>query len=115
MSKTENNIKQANEFGNLLNNWTKIAIVYGGAIISCATAYYKIFENEKGLILEKKERLEREIDAEYKSDRRYKEAMEIASELKLYIKYQEEEMVKMKQQLSYNEGYEKGKEYNEHK
>ena len=112
---TDNNIDQANKLGNLFNSWIRIAIIIGGAVISCAYAYYQIYENKDDVANERKERIEHEQDAEYKSDKRYKEAMEIAGELKLYIKYQEEEIVKMKQQLSYNEGYEKGKEYNEKK
>lgn len=115
MTKVDDNIDKANEFGNLLNNWTKIAIVYGGAIISCAAAYYQIFENKDDISQEKKERLEHELSAEDRGDKRYKEAMAIAEELKLYIKYQQEEIVKMKEKQSYLEGYIKGKEFYENK
>lgn len=112
MPEIESNIDQANKIGNLFNSWGKIIMIFGGAIVSCSIAYYRIFDNEKEIAIEKKERIEHEADAEYKADKRYKDAMGIAEELKEYIKYQEQEIVKMKEKQAYMEGYIKGKEFN---
>lgn len=112
MSHTDDNIAKANQFGNLLNNWTKIAIVYGGAIISCALAYYKIFDNEKDIALEKRDRMKQEAIIEERADKRYERAMETAKDLKDFIKYQEERLLELEKEQSYMQGYVKGKEFN---
>lgn len=110
MSKIEKNIDQANRLGSLLNSWTKIIVVYGGAVISCTLTYYKIFENEKDIALEKKERIANEIVSEDRSDKRYARAMETAKDLKDFIKYQEDRLLELEKSQSYMEGYIKGKE-----
>ena len=93
----------------------RIAIIVGTGIVSCAYAYYQIYENKDDNAQERKERLEHEQDAEYRSDKRYKETMDLGTELKEFVKYQELEIVKLKEKQAYMEGYEKGKEYNEKK
>lgn len=60
MSKTDDNIDQANKLGTLFNSWGKIASWVVGAILSCAWAYYQIYENKDDIALEKKERMAQE-------------------------------------------------------
>lgn len=113
MSKIDQNIDQANKLGNLLNSWTKIFIGLGVAVISCAMAYYEIYENKDDIIKEREERISNEIISEERSDKRYARAMETAKELKDYIKYQEGRLLEMEKKHAQLEGYIKGKEYNE--
>lgn len=115
MSKSDDNIDQANKIGNLFNSWIRIATIFGGALLSCGYAYYQIYENKDDNAQERKERLEHEKEAEDRGDKRYKEAMGIAGELKDFIKFQQEEIVKLKEEQAYQKGYEKGKEYYEKK
>lgn len=115
MSKIDNNIDQANKWGNLFNSWTKII----GAIILCISSYavaqYEIFENKEDIQNEKRERIANEKIAEDRAEKRYSRAMETATELKDFIKYQQEEIIELKEEVAYMKGYTKGKEYNEKK
>ena len=113
MSKIDNNIDQANRIGTLFNSWGKIASWVVGAVLSCAWAYYQIYENRDDIIIERKERMAQEQLIEERSDKRYGRAMETAKELKDYIKYQEARLLEMEKKHAFMEGYIKGKEYNE--
>lgn len=105
MSEIDKNIDQANKLGNLLNSWTKIFIGLGIAVVSCAMAYYEIYENKDGIVLEKKERIQNEAINEERGEKRYARAMETAKELKDFIRYQQEEIVKTKEDVAYLKGY----------
>lgn len=115
MSKFDKGIDEANKIGNLFNSWIRIAIIFGGAIISCSIAYYKIFENEKDIALEKKERIEHSAVAKDRNDKRYEREMENAKEFKEFIKYQDARILELEKKQAYLEGYIKGKEHNEKK
>lgn len=115
MSKTEHNIDTANKIGTLFNSWGKIVSWVIGAIISCVWAYYEIYENKDDIALERKERTEQFKLSEERSEKRYTRAMETATELKYFIKYQQEEIIELKEEIAYMKGYEKGKEYYEKK
>lgn len=106
-NKKEDTMVAASKFGDLLNSWTKIFIVYGGAVISCAMAYYKIFENEKDITLEKKDRMEQGVFQEEKSEKRYNESMGQARELKEFLKYQESRILELEKKQAFTEGYQK--------
>jgi len=99
-------IDQANKLGDLLNSWTKIAIIFGGAIVSCATAYYKIYENEGRLDAEQKQRAEQIHLLEERGDKRYNRAMNLADKLEKYGIQLEERVRK----LEIENGYLKGKQ-----
>lgn len=60
MEKTENNIDTANKLGILFNSWGKILIGVGLCVISCANAYYEIYENKEDTANEKQERITNE-------------------------------------------------------
>ena len=75
-------IDEANKLGDLFNSWGKILIIAGSAIVSCALAYYRIFENEKDISIERNDRIEAVTVIEQRSDNRYNRAMEVAKELK---------------------------------
>ena len=115
MSKIGEKIDEANKLGNLFNSWIRIAIIFGGAIISCGLAYYEIYENKDDIQIERRERIANEKINEDRSDKRYARAMETATELKSFIKYQQEEIIKLKEEQAYIKGYIKGKEKNENK
>ena len=112
MSKIGEKIDEANKIGSLLNSWTKIIVVYGGALISCTLAYYKIFQNEKDIQLEKKERIEQFSNSQDRGDKRYDRMIESTKELKDFLKYHENRILELEKQQSYDEGYNKGKENN---
>jgi len=105
MSELDKNIDQANKLGNLFNSWIRVVIIIGGAIVSCAYAYYQIYENKDDIEIEKRDRIANEKIMEERADKRYARAMETASELKEFIKYQQEELVKAKEDISYMKGY----------
>ena len=106
-------IDEGNKLGAFLNSWTKIIGLIIICVSSCALAYYRIFENEKEIILERADRIKQEQVIEERSDKRYARAMETAKELKEYIKYQEDRLLEMEKKQAYMEGYIKGKEHNE--
>jgi len=72
----------ASKIGSLLNSWTKIIVTLGGAVISCALAYYKIYENEANILREASQRAAEIKLLEERGDKRYNRAMNIAEELK---------------------------------
>jgi hypothetical protein len=71
-----------NKIGNLFNSWGKILFMLGGGLISCAIAYYRIFDNEKDIAQERKDRLDATVVMETRSDSRFNRAMEIAKDLR---------------------------------
>lgn len=111
MSKLDQNLDQANKLGSLFNSWGKVVSWVVGAILSCTWAYYQIYENKDDISLERKERVAQEQLIEERSDKRYIRAMETAKELKEFIKYQQEEIIKLKEKDAYMQGYMDGKEY----
>jgi hypothetical protein len=115
MEKSDNNIDTANKLGNLFNSWGKILIGVGLAVISCANAYYEIYENKEDTANEKRERIANEKIIEDRADKRYARAMETATELKDFIKFQQSEIIELREKQAYIEGYIKGKEFNEKK
>lgn len=74
-------LDEANKLGDLFNSWGKIFIIVGGALISCAIAYYRIFDNEKDIAQERKDRIDATIVQENRSDNRFSRAMELAGKL----------------------------------
>lgn len=75
-------LDDVNKLGNIFNSWGKIILLAGGGLISCAIAYYRIFDNEKDIAQERKDRIDATIVAETRSDGRFNRAMEIAKELR---------------------------------
>lgn len=110
-----NVIDEGNKLGSFLNSWTKIISVIIISVSSCACAYYKIFDNERDIALERLDRIKMEQVIEERSDKRYARAMETAKELKDYIKYQEGRLLEMEKKQAFTEGYIKGKEFKEKK
>lgn len=111
----KDNIDAANKLGNLFNSWIRIAIILGSGIISCAYAYYQIYENNEDIQNETRSRIANEKIIEDRADKRYARAMETATELKDFIKYQQQEIIKLKEEVAYIKGYTKGREFNEGK
>lgn len=72
------NMEQAGKIGDLLNSWTKIIFIFGSAVVSCALAYYRIYENEGKIKLLKKEFIKVQEISEQRSDKRYNRAMKLA-------------------------------------
>ena len=97
-------IDKGNKVGSLVNNWIKIAVVFGGALISCSVAYYKIFENEKQYILLKKHFDEQIQLIEARADKRYKRAMEKATKLEDFGMYHEKRILELEKGDAYMKG-----------
>lgn len=97
-------LDEANKIGNLFNSWGKIVFTFLLIVISCATAYYKIFENERDIAQEKKERIEALELSEERSDKRYVRAMEMAKELKDLGMKLEERVRELEKQNAYIKG-----------
>lgn len=103
-------IDNANKLGDLFNSWGKIAIIVGGALISCAIAYYRIFDNEKDIAQERNDRIEATLVIENRSDNRFSRAMETATKLEQMGMKLEERV----RQLEKENAYMKGKYESQH-
>ena len=90
---TDKSIEKASKLGSLLNSWISIVLIAGTAVSSCTYAYYKIFDNEKEIILQ-----------EERSDKRYNRAMEMAIEMKNFAKYQEQRIIEIEKKVAFIEG-----------
>lgn len=81
MTADKDQLAQANSVINLFKNGASIVIGIGTAVVSCAYAYWNIFDNTKDIAAEKKERIEAIQTLEKKSELRYDHAMEICNKL----------------------------------
>jgi len=100
----ESTIKKGNDVGSFLNNWIKIVVIFGGALISCSVAYYKIFENEKQYELLKVHINEQLELIEARADKRYNRAMEKAKELEALGMYHEKRILELQVSNAYLKG-----------
>ena len=95
-------LDEANKLGTLLNSWGKIIIASLLAFSTLANAYYQIYstkltviEIEKEMLLIREDIKEQINLAEERSEKRYTRGMESAKELKDFIKYHEERILKL--------------------
>jgi len=100
----ENAIKKGNDLGSLVNNWVKIVVIFGGALISCSVAYYKIFENERQYELLKKHFDEQIQLIEERAEKRYNRAMEKAKKLEEFGMYHEGRILELEKGDAYFRG-----------
>ena len=104
MEKPKDNLKKASEIGSLFDSWIKIILVIGGALISCAMAYYKIFENERSIKANKRY-INNQIELlEQRGDKRYDRAMKTATKLEEYGMYHEKRILELEKDDAYLRG-----------
>ena len=97
-------LDEANKVGNLFNSWGKIIFAVVILIVSCATAYFKIFGNEADIAQEKKERIEAIALVEERGEKRYSRAMELAGKLESLGMKLEERVRKLEIDNAYLKG-----------
>lgn len=98
------NLDDATKVGNTINSWGKIVIVIGGAVVSCAFAYYMLLSHEREIQQIKKEHSEAMILIEERAEKRYSRAIEKAKTMEEFGLYHEKRLLELEKDNAYNKG-----------
>lgn len=110
------NLKEAKEIGSLIDTWGKIVVVVGGAVVSCAFAYYMLLAHEQRLdtLEDKYEKdiqiLREEYKRQYgvveeKSNQKFEQGMKVATELKNMVDKLDIRLNAEEQRSAYSSGW----------